>query len=76
MDLPLDLSIAPVLLYCRGDSFIVAFDSGDEALQFGDFRCCASFSSKFSTHRNHGPETPVGIVALAARASRLVDGSR
>jgi hypothetical protein len=28
VDLPLDLSIAPVLLHCRGDSFIVPFDSG------------------------------------------------
>ena len=36
MDLPLYLSIAPMLLHCRGDSFIVAFDSGGEPLQFGD----------------------------------------
>jgi hypothetical protein len=36
VDLPLYLSIAPVLLHGRGYRFIIAFDSGDEALQFGD----------------------------------------
>jgi hypothetical protein len=34
--LPFHLPIAPMLFHCGGYRFIVAFDSGDEALQFGD----------------------------------------